>query len=60
MKIYTLEVTVHEGGDEFWETIQARDGTGCDDVVQTIRDILFDAGFQPPDCTVALKQFQDL
>ncbi len=59
MKTYTLEVVITEGCDEFWEGIQAREGSGCDEVLQTIRDILFDAGFQPPDCAVTLKQFQD-
>ena len=25
---------------------------------ELVRDILFDAGLQPPDCTVTLQQFQ--
>ena len=59
MKIYTLEVTITEGCDEFWEDITAGEATGCDDVTKTVRDILFDAGFQEPNCLVTLKQFRD-
>ena len=58
MKVYTLAVVIQEGCDEFWEGIEKRGGTGCDEVAQMVRDILFDAGLQPPDCTVTLQQFQ--
>ena len=58
MKVYTLVVVIQEGSDEFWEGIEQRGGTGCDEVAQMVRDILFDAGLQPPDCTVTLQQFQ--
>ena len=58
MKTYMLTVVIQEGSDEFWEDIEHRGVTGCDDVVQMIRHILFDAGFQEPDCTVTLQQFQ--
>lgn len=57
MKTYTLEVTITEGCDEFWEDIIDRQVTACDEVKQAVRDILFDAGFQGPDCLVTLKQF---
>ena len=57
MKVYTLAVVIQEGSDEFWEGIEKRGGTGCDEVVQMVRDVLFDAGFQEPDCTVTLQQF---
>ena len=55
MKVYTLEVVIQEGSDEFWEGIEQRGGTGCDEVAQMVRDVLFDAGFQEPDCTVTLQ-----
>ena len=58
MKVYTLAVVIQEGCDEFWEGIEQRGSTGCNEVVQMVRDILFDAGLQPPDCTVTLQQFQ--
>ncbi len=57
MKVYTLEVVIQEGSDEFWESLEGR--TGCDEVQQAVRDVLFDAGFQGEDCTVTLKQYQE-
>ncbi len=59
MKIYTIEVVITSGGDEFWEDIEDRHSTGCEEVTKTVRDILFDAGFQGEDCIVTLRQYQE-
>ena len=58
MKRYVLEVIIEEGSDEFWESLAEAGRTGCDEVQQSVRDILFDAGFQPPACTVVLTAYQ--
>lgn len=38
MKKYRFEVVIHEGSDEFWESIHAK--TGCDEVLECIREEL--------------------
>jgi hypothetical protein len=55
MKTYTLEVTVSEGNDEFWESIS---GSGCDEVTEAIQMALSSHGFYEPKCTVILKRFE--
>jgi len=38
MKRYVIEIVIEEGSDEFWEEITADGKTGCDEVLQTIKD----------------------
>lgn len=40
MKKYTFKIVVHEGSDEFWEELEAKKKTGCDEVYQEIKELL--------------------
>ncbi len=41
MKRYTIQVTIEEGSDEFWEEVTADGKTGCDELLEAIRQELF-------------------
>lgn len=38
MRRYTLKVVIHEGNDEFWESLENK--TGCDEVQNWIQGLL--------------------
>ena len=54
-KTYEITVTISEGSDEFWESISNK--TGCDEVVEEVRQALHERGFQGLDCAVKLSKF---
>lgn len=43
-KRYTLTLVIEEGNDEFWEEINERGVTGCDEVQKMIEHALGDYG----------------
>jgi hypothetical protein len=55
MKRYTLEVTLEEGSDEWWEEISGGDRTGIDDVVEWIRTLFAENQI---DATVTFKKYE--
>ena len=58
MKHYEFRLVIHEGNDEFWESIL--DKTGCDEVKDAIVDMLNDRGFfTDTNCELDLVQFKD-
>ena len=57
MKTYKIEITVVEGCDEFWESIQGT--SGCDEVLEAIKTALAYHGFSEPGCKVVLRQYRD-
>lgn len=40
MKRYTFELTIEEGNDEFWEELLENGKTGCDDLLEHIKQVL--------------------
>lgn len=54
-KVYTVTIIITEGNDEFWEKL--RNKSGCDEIVEEIKDALADRGFVEPDCHVCLTKF---
>jgi len=38
MKKYTFKIIVHEGCDEFWESLENK--TGCEEVYREIKELL--------------------
>lgn len=58
LKTYTISVTVQESSDEFWDGLRGK--SGCDEVVQAVRDALADRGFAPDTGTnVRLARFEE-
>jgi hypothetical protein len=58
LKTYTISVTIQEGCDEFWEGLDGK--SGCDEVVQLVKDALEDHGFAPErGCYVRLERFEE-
>jgi len=45
MKKYTFKLIVCEGDDEFWEDINNRKVTGCEDVTEVLKEVLASHGF---------------
>lgn len=37
---YVFEVIIWEGSDEFWDSLDKNDTTGCDEVLKKLRDLL--------------------
>lgn len=56
-KTYTITVTLIEGSDEFWDGL--KDKSGCDEVVEEVRSILREHGFQEPKTNVRLCRFEE-
>ena len=57
MKTYKFELIVSEGNDEEWERINNQGLSGCDDVLETIKEMLRD---NPQlDAAVRLVEFTD-
>lgn len=56
MKKYTFEVTVTEGNSEFWEELNRKGQTGCDDLIEQMKDSLAEGGFDPD---VKLVKYED-
>jgi hypothetical protein len=58
LKTYTISVTIQEGQDEFWEDLEGK--SGCDEVVQEVRNCLAERGFAPDTgCHVRLEKFEE-
>lgn len=53
-KEYTIQVTITEGNDEFWEGLQGK--SGCDEVVELVKEAL-QHYFNDEDCYVRLTNF---
>ena len=55
MKRYQFELVVHEGKDEFWESLE---GTGCDQVQDMVVEALKTQGlYTGTNCDLVLRQF---
>jgi len=55
MKKYIIEIEFHEESDEFWEEITANGKSGCDELLEVIRDEL--QAYHP--ITVKITKFED-
>ncbi len=59
MKTYTITVTIEEGNDEFWEDINHMNASGCDTVVDLVRDaLIMYGGFDSTNTKVELQSFK--
>lgn len=55
MKRYTIQITIEEGNDEFWESLAGK--TGCDDITEVVKECLATTGFD--DASIKLIKFTD-
>ena len=57
MKTYKFEIIVTEGYDEFWEELKESGRSGCDEVMDGLREMLRD---NPQfDATISLVEYTD-
>lgn len=56
MKQYTFEVTVSEGNNEYWEELTSKGQTGCDEILEDIKQSMAESGFYPD---VRLVKYED-
>lgn len=56
MKRYVFEFVIEEANDEFWEDINSRGVTGCDEVTEIVLDV-FENEFN--DVKIKLIRFED-
>lgn len=63
MKRYEFKLVIHEGSDEFWESIEEK--TGCDEVTEWIKDLLANGttglfiGGEYSNCELKLIRYSD-
>lgn len=57
MKVYTIKVVIEEGNDEFWEELERNKKSGCDEIRQSIEELVLANWFN---ATVTLEKFEDL
>jgi hypothetical protein len=61
MRTYTIEVVIREDSSKFWEEFNTESVSGCDDILQLVKDNLGDIGFIVGDnCDVNLNKFEDI
>ncbi len=51
---YKFSVVVEEGSDEFWESLDDKNSTGCEDVQAEVEMAL-----EPLSCTVTLVEYKN-
>jgi hypothetical protein len=56
MKRYTFELVVTEGSDEGWEEITENGKTGCDEVLEMVKNELYNIGL---DVDIKLVKYED-
>jgi hypothetical protein len=62
VKKYTLEVVIHEGNDEFWESLGYK--TGCDEILDSTKNLLEAGGAlhcntKDGNCEIKLVEYTD-
>ena len=58
MKQYKFEIIIDEGNDEFWEELQESGTTGCNEVMEMIRESFRDTGLEM-NATVILREYRN-
>jgi len=56
MKRYTIELVITEGSNEFWEDLETRSVTGCDDILEEVKGALAEFGLEPE---IKLIKYED-
>jgi hypothetical protein len=61
-KKYVFELTIHEGSDEFWDSIKGK--TGCDEVTYELKKLIEAEGYyfcdgEYKNCDLLLKSYSN-
>ena len=56
MKQYTIQLVITEGSDEFWEEATADGKSGCDDVLEIVKNVMWNEGLEPD---IKLIKYED-
>lgn len=64
MKRYTFEIVLHEGSDEFWESLIEKNKTGCDEIREELEGLIqstgaWEIGGEFANCELKLTNFTD-
>jgi hypothetical protein len=57
MKKYTFQITIDEGYDEWWEAINNNESTGCNELLEELKEVMHFSGFYGAD--VKLIEYKD-
>lgn len=57
MKKYTFEIVITEGSNKFWDDINRRGRTGCDEVADLVANCFDLEGLDPE---IRLSKFEDV
>jgi hypothetical protein len=66
MKKYTIEVVIVEGSDEFWDDINERNVSGCDEVLDMVKQQLTGIGINfeydghPLSSSIKVSRYEDV
>lgn len=59
MKTFKIEILIREGCDHFWDDINSRNVTGCDEVLESVKMALSEIGWDESNTDFKLIEYTD-